>query len=560
MALVVLACLLCNAYAWRERSLSAQFHRHSHAKGATSSVQASGLSRRVSAGMRQERSKLVPLQLAKLLAVGARNDVAERSMTAFSHSYGFARSNRLAGQAIRAKMKASEPRGRNEAAARSKPPLPAAGSPSDELAVFILLFLATVNQWARALVFYTVDFKTPKTDEAVRLFMNVDVGFDEAQYGLLASIGFSLFFSLTSLIAGGLVDRTDARNLLTGTSVVWSGATIGQGLSHSFSEVLGARALSGIGQAFTNPTSYTILGRLYPKDRSASVNGLYAASIYFGGGLAALSVLFDQQIGWRDLYLVAGATGILASGAAQALVPPLPPQEGKSEAGSRTQADDDRSQGLEASARALQQLVSDPVAALLLLASTLRFLAGFSIAVWIVPFYRQIFPQSIGAEFAFIKAAVNGIGGSISATGGGILADKLGAKQKRFQLWVPAAGSLLAIPCWLGTLNAPSIELSLGALFLEYLFAECWIGPTVAELQAAAPPSAQGLTTGVFSCLTFVGNLAPFLIGLATQSGTSDLTSLLSNSVPILYAGSAAAFLIAGQLAQEQQGVKEQSS
>ena len=80
-------------------------------------------------------------------------------------------------------------------------------------AVVLLLMLATFNQWARALIFYVVDFKTATTDEAARLFMNVDIGFDAAQYGILASIGFAALFSLTSLVAGGLVDRYDTRNL-----------------------------------------------------------------------------------------------------------------------------------------------------------------------------------------------------------------------------------------------------------------------------------------------------------------------------------------------------------
>jgi len=103
----------------------------------------------------------------------------------------------------------------------------------------------------------------------------------------------------------------------------------------------------------------------------------------------------------------------------------------------------------------------------------------------------------------------------------------------------------------LATLNAPSLEFSLGALFLEYIFAECWFGPTVAGLQAAAPPSAQGLTAGVFSCLTLIGNFAPFFIGLAIQSGGYELPSLLSYSVPVLYAGSALVFVAAGQAIQE---------
>lgn len=55
--------------------------------------------------------------------------------------------------------------------------------------VILLLLLFTVNQWARSLLFYVVDFSKPLTEETARLFMNVDVGFDESQYGILASVG-----------------------------------------------------------------------------------------------------------------------------------------------------------------------------------------------------------------------------------------------------------------------------------------------------------------------------------------------------------------------------------
>ena len=48
-------------------------------------------------------------------------------------------------------------------------------------------------------------------------------------------------------------------------------------------------------------------------------------------------------------------------------------------------------------------------------ASTLRFLAGFTVGVWVVPFYRGAFPGQIGTEFALIKACVNGLAGSASA-------------------------------------------------------------------------------------------------------------------------------------------------
>ena len=114
-------------------------------------------------------------------------------------------------------------------------------------------------------------------------------------------------------------------------------------------------------------------------------------------------------------------------------------------------------------------------------------------------------------------------------------------------MWVPAAGSVLAVPFWLATLYAPSLEVSLACLFCEYLLAECWFGPTIAALQAAAPAGAQGLTTGVFSGLTLVGNVAPFAIGLLVQGGYSELPTLLATLVTLMYALSSVAFVVAGE-------------
>ena len=150
---------------------------------------------------------------------------------------------------------------------------------------------------------------------------------------------------------------------------------------------------------------------------------------------------------------------------------------------------------------------------MLLLASGLRFMGGFTLGVWIVPFYRSAFPGDLGTEFALLKASVNGVAGAVSAVGGGYLADKWSRTEPRAVVWLPAAGSLLAIPLWVGTLTAPTLETSLCFLFAEYLAAECWFGPVIAALQKAAPPGTQGLTQGALAFLTFAGNLAPALLG-----------------------------------------------
>ena len=153
----------------------------------------------------------------------------------------------------------------------------------------------------------------------------------------------------------------------------------------------------------------------------------------------------------------------------------------------------------------------------LLAASGLRFMGGFARRGIVL--YRSAFPGDLGTEFALLGHGQRRRW-AISAVGGGYLADRWARTEPRAVVWLPAAGSLLAIPLWVGTLTAPSLETSLCFLFAEYLAAECWFGPVIAALQKAAPPGTQGLTQGALAFLTFAGNLAPALLGaVLAQAG-----------------------------------------
>ena len=417
------------------------------------------------------------------------------------------------------------------------PPLPSLVSDARaQLCLFLLLALNTQNQWSRALIFYLVDFGASGAD-AAQQFMNVALGFDEAAYGLLASLGFAALFAVTSLAAGVATDRLDARVLLGGSGVLWSGAMLWQAQATSFADVAGARALTGFAQAFCNPAAFTALGRLFDDSRRATVYGTYASAVYFGG-----ASLFPPRPA--------------RAAAAAAALPSLPPLAAAAPAAGDADDDDDAETGAAAPAdgdaaaalpaqEAVALLLGDASVRWLLLASAFRFMAGYTIGVWVVPFYRGAFPGSIGDEFALLKAGVNGIAGAASATLGGAVVDRLSASQPRYAQLVPAAGSLLAIPFWAATLTAPSLELSLAFLFGEYLFAECWFGPTIAALQRAAPPAAQGTAQGLFNTLTLVGNLAPAVIGYGLKESSYELPTLLLVAVPVLYAASAAAFYFA---------------
>ena len=50
-------------------------------------------------------------------------------------------------------------------------------------------------------------------------------------------------------------------------------------------------------------------------------------------------------------------------------------------------------------------------------------------------------------------------------------------------------------------------------LFAEYIFAECWFGPTLASLFNAVPKESRGTAQSIFSVLTAAGNIAPIFVG-----------------------------------------------
>jgi MFS family permease len=197
--------------------------------------------------------------------------------------------------------------------------------------VAALLALFTVNQWSRSLVFYVVDFSDKSQlsadalAEASRLFINVDLNFDQAQYGLLASLGFAALFSLTSLLAGRAVDKLDSRWLLAGAGAVWSLAMEWQAVAMRFDDVLGARLLQGFSQAFCNPAAYVALGKITPPESRSTVFGVYSSGVYLGGALAALSILIDASLGWRGLSEVTCVVGLAVALLTAVVLPPLPP-------------------------------------------------------------------------------------------------------------------------------------------------------------------------------------------------------------------------------------------
>ncbi|WP_067270647.1 MFS transporter [Mitsuaria sp. 7] len=149
----------------------------------------------------------------------------------------------------------------------------------------------------------------------------------DTQLGLLQGAGVTLFAGLAAFPIGWPADRHDRRLVLGGCVLVWSASTAACGLSQSFGHLLLAASGLGLGEAGLIPIVYSLIPDLFPREKRATANAVYALAAVFGAGIgiwssAALLAWADGFVatatgslgrleGWRVAFLVAAALGPL---------------------------------------------------------------------------------------------------------------------------------------------------------------------------------------------------------------------------------------------------------
>ena len=455
--------------------------------------------------------------------------------------------------------------------------------------VLPLQLVYTSNQLTRSSIYYLVDFSGDATRSDPFRLMNVAIGFSEAQYGLLASLAFTALFAVASLGAGAAADKYNRKTLTVLSAVGWSIAAFGTSFSDTYNEVLLWRIAMGLFCAFSTPTAYTLIAEKVPTDRISLATSIYGTGVGFGGALASLSILLDNQIGWSQTMMVIGLVGVMCSILVAAV---LPNDDSKSDDGDTDAAMDVDIKSFMESDEAnnsvrsfsflddISEAISTDRAKWILVGSFLRFSSGLCIGVWSAPFFRMAFPDN-ASQYAVAQAFIKAVPTTISGLAGGAAADYLSSRLKAdnekgggkgnedfggIKLWVPVVGSLLAAPTWyLAIHSTDSFQTAMVWLSLEYLVAECWFGPMISTLLATVPTKIRGTSQGLFTLTGAVANLSPTFLGyLYGQASSSASTSellpvLLTTGVCFGYIASAFCYAMAAQSPPEIATTKSKS-
>lgn len=164
-----------------------------------------------------------------------------------------------------------------------------------------------------SMIFITVVINyLDRTNISVAAFaLRKDLGIDTVQMGYVFS-AFGIFYASLQIPGGILADKIKSRILYTIILILWSVATLFQGLVNSFAVLLGLRASIGAFEAPSYPINNLVVSKWFPEKERASAIAVYTSGQFLGlAFLMPVLTLIQDALGWRGLFIVSGIIGIV---------------------------------------------------------------------------------------------------------------------------------------------------------------------------------------------------------------------------------------------------------
>jgi predicted MFS family arabinose efflux permease len=117
-------------------------------------------------------------------------------------------------------------------------------------------------------------------------------------------------------------------------------------------------------------------------------------------------------------------------------------------------------------------------------------------------------------------ALITGIGGAMGTYFGGVLADRYGANDKRWYLWIAAIPGACSVPLMLSAVFVADPRLTLACLFFATMLGAFYLGPTIAISHNLVSPSMRAMASAIlFFILNLIGlGMGPLVVGMISDA------------------------------------------
>ncbi len=296
---------------------------------------------------------------------------------------------------------------------------------------------------------------------------------NRADWGLVLGC-FKWTYALFSPFGGYVADRFGKRWVIGGSLFAWSAVTWGTGHVTTFHELMAARALMGISEAFYIPAALALISEYHFGSTRSRAVGVHQAGIYVGqilGGFAGY-VADSPDHGWRWMFTTCGMIGVIYA------IPLLAALRDPARAAPAS------ADSAAVKAGVWRGLLTDRNFLLLVAYFTLPAIAGWVVRDWMPEILREKF--SLGQGKAGVSAILYvQLASLVGALIGGTLADRWMKTTNRGRIYTSAIGMALFLPALFGVGNAPTLAFAIMGLIvfgLGWGFFDCNNMPILCQI------------------------------------------------------------------------------